>query len=87
LSSLGYDVRHGKVETLTDAAAEGHGLSLIISEYGRDASDLQVTAVAHNRDEDTSSVTAADPAGERYTVVFRVRGGSPKLIECKKESG
>jgi len=86
LTSLGYDVRHGKVETLTDAAAERHGLSLITSEYGRDASDLQVTAVAHNRAEDTSTVTAADSASGRYTVVFHVRGDSPKLIECKKES-
>ncbi|QBS44439.1 hypothetical protein DMB37_34510 [Nocardia sp. CS682] len=85
LKARGHDVRYGRVATLSDEETESRGRWLIVGEYGVEYDELTPRAVGQNKSDQTYSLTASGLDGAVYSVVFRVRGTSATLLECKKE--
>ena len=85
LKAMGYDIRHGPIEALTDSDAIGRGVQLITSEFGMSADSLTPKSVSHDVEAHTVTVAALGRDDATYTVTFRARGDLTTLVSRSRE--
>lgn len=84
LKAKGYEVRHGKLQTLTPDEIGQHGLRAIEATFGVPLSDLTLrTTETNENNEHTAS--ARGPNDTQYVVTFIVRGGETQVQTSRRE--